>query len=134
MTVTDVWRDMRTLVFDRAEPHRAVTAATGESFYRCKVLRRLVPGPLSAGQLAEKLNSDPPYVSVTLRELETRGYVVRTEDPSDRRRRVVELTDSGRAIADRANAALDAPPPGFADLSPDELEQLGTLMSKLLRS
>lgn len=134
MSAEDVWGDIRALVFDHADPHRAVVAATGESFYRCKVLRRLVAGPLSAGALAERLNTDPPYLSVTLKELESRGYVIRTEDLADRRRRVVELTDSGREMADRANTALNAPPAEFAKLSADELGQLETLMGRLLRS
>jgi MarR family transcriptional regulator, organic hydroperoxide resistance regulator len=128
----DIWRDMRTLMFDIADPHGAVVAATGVSFFRCKLLRRLQAGPMSAGSLAELIGSDPPYVSITLRELESREFLVRTEDPKDRRRRLVELTDKGRDVAARAEQALATPPESFAALSGDELESLGRIVATLL--
>lgn len=132
MSVETIWRDIGTLVFDRADPHGAVVAATGISFFKCKVLRRLQTGPTTAGALAEMIGSDPPYVSITLRELQSRGYLVRTEDPQDRRRRLVALTDEGRAIAARAERALATPPTEFAVLSEEDVRTLGRIVAKLL--
>lgn len=132
MSTEDVWRDMRTLMFDVADPHGAVVAATGVSFFRCKLLRRLQAGPMSAGALAELLGSDPAYVSITLRDLEARGFLVRTQDPEDRRRRFVELTDEGRHIAARADRALATPPESFSALSDDDLASLGRIVATLL--
>ncbi|SNT51041.1 MarR family winged helix-turn-helix transcriptional regulator [Rhodococcoides kyotonense] len=133
MNAEDVWRDLRTLMFEQADPHGSVVAATGVSFFRCKLLRRLQPGPMSAGELAEVIGSDPPYVSITLRELESRGYLVRTEDPKDRRRRLVELTGEGREIAARADRALAAPPASLSALSDNDIHALGQIVSSLLR-
>lgn len=132
MSAPDVWADMRRLVLEVADPHRAVVTATGESFFRTKVLRRLLDGPLSAGELAEQLGSDPPYLSITLRDLEARGHLGRTEDPFDRRRRVVALTDSGRELARTANEVLRTPPAALSALNEADLATLARILSSLL--
>ncbi|WP_072803282.1 MarR family winged helix-turn-helix transcriptional regulator [Rhodococcoides yunnanense] len=132
MSAEELWRDLRTLMFDRSDPHGAVVAATGISFFRCKLLRRLQSGPMSAGTLAQIIGSDPPYVSITLRELESRGLLIRTEDPLDRRRRLVELTEQGRDIAARADRALATPPQAFLKLSHTDLADLERVLATLL--
>ncbi|MET4046660.1 MarR family transcriptional regulator [Rhodococcus sp. 1163] len=132
MNAPDVWADMRRLVLEVSDPHRAVVAATGESFFRTKVLRRLLHGPLSAGELAEQLGSDPPYLSITLRDLEARGHLGRTEDPFDRRRRVVALTGSGRELARVADEVLRTPPAALSDLNEADLATLSRILSALL--
>ncbi|MEO7078550.1 MarR family winged helix-turn-helix transcriptional regulator [Rhodococcus sp. BP22] len=132
MNAPDVWSDLRKLVLEVSDPHRAVVAATGESFFRTKVLRRLLHGPLSAGELAEQLGSDPPYLSIALRDLEARGHLERTEDPFDRRRRVVALTDSGRELARVANDVLRTPPAALNALNEADLATLARILSSLL--
>lgn len=132
MAAQQVWSDLRTLLHENADPHQAVVVGTGMSFFRTKILRRLTAGPCSAGELAEKLGSDAPYVSLTLRDLEERGYVHRTEDPEDRRRRIVELTDSGRAVAGHAVEIMNTPPDVFSRLSADELGELSRIVGTLL--
>lgn len=133
MTAQQVWSDLRTLLHEKADPHQAVVAGTGMSFFRTKILRRLIAGPCSASELAERLGSDAPYISLTLRDLEERGFVDRTEDPEDRRRRIVELTDSGRAVAEHAVAIMKSPPDVFARLSAEELGELSRIVGKLLQ-
>ncbi|MDJ0360115.1 MarR family transcriptional regulator [Rhodococcus sp. H29-C3] len=132
MSAPDVWADLRSLVLEVSDPHRAVVAATGESFFRTKVLRRLLHGPISAGELAEQLGSDPPYLSITLRDLEARGHLRRTEDPVDRRRRVVALTDSGRELARVANDVLGTPPAALTALDEADLATLARIVSSIL--
>ena len=58
-------------------------------------------GPLIQAQLSEALGCEPPSVTVMARKLEASGHVRRRPDPSDRRASIVELTDSGRALADQ---------------------------------
>ncbi|MEU6743762.1 MarR family winged helix-turn-helix transcriptional regulator [Streptosporangium sandarakinum] len=58
-------------------------------------------GPMIQAQLSEALGCEPPSVTLMTRKLEASGHVRRTPAPSDRRASVVELTDSGRALADQ---------------------------------
>jgi len=97
---TRVWATMRTLVLG-ADRRDEVCAALGMSFFRIKVLRRIAAEPTTGGLLAERLGSDPPYVSVVVDDLVRRGPVIRTPDPSDRRRKVLSVTASGARAAGR---------------------------------
>lgn len=58
-------------------------------------------GPMIQAKLSEALSIEPPSVTLMTRKLEATGYVRRSPAPSDRRASVVELTDSGRELADR---------------------------------
>ncbi|MEO3867316.1 MarR family winged helix-turn-helix transcriptional regulator [Nonomuraea sp. B12E4] len=58
-------------------------------------------GPMIQAQLSEALNCEPPSVTLMTRKLEAGGHIRRTPSPSDRRASVVELTDSGRALAEQ---------------------------------
>ncbi len=49
----------------------------------------------SAGELAEKLGLTPGRIANVLKALEKKGYVCRNQDPEDRRRIHVGLTDTG---------------------------------------
>ena len=56
-------------------------------------------GPMIQAQLSEALACEPPSVTLMTRKLEASGHVRRAPAPSDKRASVVELTDSGRALA-----------------------------------
>ena len=56
-------------------------------------------GPMIQAQLSEALGCEPPSVTLMTRKLEASGHIRRTPAPSDKRASVVELTDSGRALA-----------------------------------
>ena len=58
-------------------------------------------GPMIQAQLSEALGCEPPSVTLMTRKLEATGHIRRTPAPSDRRASIVELTDSGRALADQ---------------------------------
>jgi DNA-binding MarR family transcriptional regulator len=62
------------------------------------VFQHLVPGPLTVGELADRLGITQQGASKALLDMERRGLVERTADPADRRVRRVALTP----------AALDA--------------------------
>jgi DNA-binding MarR family transcriptional regulator len=57
-------------------------------------------GPMIQAQLSEALGVEPPSVTLMTRKLEASGHVRRRPAPSDKRASVVELTDSGQALAD----------------------------------
>ncbi|MEV0660377.1 MarR family winged helix-turn-helix transcriptional regulator [Actinomadura luteofluorescens] len=58
-------------------------------------------GPRIQAQLSEALGCEPPSVTLMTRKLEASGHVRRRPAPTDRRASVVELTDSGAALAER---------------------------------
>ncbi|WP_415975799.1 MarR family winged helix-turn-helix transcriptional regulator [Rhodococcus sp. 077-4] len=123
-----VWREMRALMLEKHDTRRAVADATGMSFLRAKLLTRLLAGDRTVTELAEILASDAPYISLNVRELEKRELVVRTEDSTDRRRRIIGLTDTGRQLAEKARAIADAPPPEFTTLPPEDLAHLRRIL------
>jgi DNA-binding MarR family transcriptional regulator len=56
-------------------------------------------GPMIQTQLSEALGCEPPSVTLMTRKLEAAGHIRRSAAPSDKRASIVELTDSGRALA-----------------------------------
>ena len=97
------------------------------------VLRRSPGHRTSPSFICELLGRSTGGMTLTLDRLETTGWVVRTQDPSDRRRVIVELSPKGLELSTRINDALHAwetglglTPGGRADMlaSVDELLQL----------
>ncbi|CAO5247061.1 MarR family winged helix-turn-helix transcriptional regulator [Frankia sp. AgKG'84/4] len=126
-----VWRRMRTMVLDRHSRRREVCETLDLSFIRVKALLRLARGPSTMHELAVSLSTDRPYTTVVIDELERRELVLRTVDPDDRRRRVVELTDAGRDTAHRAERLLNDPPEVLLHLSPADLATLDRITDAL---
>jgi MarR family transcriptional regulator for hemolysin len=58
--------------------------------------------------LAEEVGVEGPSLVRLLDQLQGAGFVTREEDPEDRRAKRLRLTESGRALAEKAEAALDA--------------------------
>jgi DNA-binding MarR family transcriptional regulator len=55
-------------------------------------------GALTMNELAEKMYLSISTVTRVVEELVKKGYVQREEDPADRRIRVIDLTDEGKAV------------------------------------
>ncbi|MFI9640359.1 MarR family winged helix-turn-helix transcriptional regulator [Micromonospora sp. NPDC051925] len=58
--------------------------------------------PLSVRELSRLLQLDPGTLSPLLKRLEAAGYLRRERDQADERSLAVSLTESGRALRDRA--------------------------------
>ncbi|GIH15233.1 MarR family winged helix-turn-helix transcriptional regulator [Rugosimonospora africana] len=58
-------------------------------------------GPRIQAQLSDALGCEPPSVTLMTRKLEAAGHIRRRPAPSDKRASIVELTDSGKALADQ---------------------------------
>jgi DNA-binding MarR family transcriptional regulator len=102
----------------------------GRGSGRVQALLRLTAGPLSLSKLAEAVKVDPPYATLIVDTLEERGFVERRPDPADRRRKLVAVTPAGEEAAERVRRILRNPPPGFAALTPDELDALEKLLHR----
>jgi DNA-binding MarR family transcriptional regulator len=58
-------------------------------------------GPRIQAQLGEALGCEPPSITLMARKLEASGHIRRKPAPSDKRASIVELTASGKALADQ---------------------------------
>ncbi|MBA3387891.1 MAG: winged helix-turn-helix transcriptional regulator [Rubrobacter sp.] len=87
---------------------------------------------LRGGELAVRLNVEPPTVTKMLRRLQTCGLVERRQNPDDARSFRVHLTDKGRALRDPvAHCWQRAEEKTLASLNPKERQTLHGLLTKI---
>lgn len=78
-------------------------------------------GPLTVGELAERLEVAPTTVSLMVAELSRRGVLQRREDDADRRRRIVEIAPHmAAAVEDWLGASAHAWASALGDLTADQ--------------
>jgi DNA-binding MarR family transcriptional regulator len=94
-------------------------------------LRKLLDGPLPMGTVAEVLSCDASTLTGIADRLEERQLIQRQIDPTDRRVKLLALTDTGRALVESIDGPFIAEIPGFADLSEDEVTELTQLLLRL---
>jgi MarR family transcriptional regulator, temperature-dependent positive regulator of motility len=83
--------------------------------------------------LCEALVTDPNNCVLLLNEMESLGYVERKRDPIDRRRHIVELTDTGRDMFQRGILAREAVEDDVLKaLDGEERQTLRALLAKAL--
>jgi DNA-binding MarR family transcriptional regulator len=81
--------------------------------------------------LAAALRCDNSYVTAIVDSLEDRGVAERETHPTDRRIKVVRLTDAGVLLAKRIQGQIAEPPAVFDRLTEREASQLQSLLRKL---
>jgi DNA-binding MarR family transcriptional regulator len=62
-------------------------------------------GPRTQAQLAAASGYEPPTITLSVRQLETAGLVVRRPSPTDGRATIVELTSEGRSLLPKLRLA-----------------------------
>jgi DNA-binding MarR family transcriptional regulator len=110
-------------------------AGIPHTYYEILVRLSEAPGrALRMSQLASASQSSRSRLSHAVNRLEERGWVRRTECPTDKRGQIAELTDAGFA-------ALAAAAPGhveqvrsivFEPLSPEQVSQLHAISTAIL--
>jgi DNA-binding MarR family transcriptional regulator len=129
----EVWRTMAALVIDNRDNwKRAVVEQSGLPFSRIRILQRLSRQSMSVKELARAATIDAPAATVAINDLEERGLVVRQTDPTNRRSKIVSLTDAGRAVVRKMGAINDPAPDILATLDDAELKSLQTILEKLV--
>jgi DNA-binding MarR family transcriptional regulator len=132
VSATDVWRQLVSLVMDhRGDWRRSVAEATGLPFSRVRALWRLTDRPLTLAELADSMTVDAPAATVAVNDLEQRGLVRRTPHPTNRRAKLVALTDEGLRMVAVARSVVDNPPPSVTALAPAELARLAALLDTI---
>jgi DNA-binding MarR family transcriptional regulator len=130
----EVWRGLASLVIDNRDGwKRAVVEQTGLPFSRIRILSRLARKPMSVKQVAHAATIDAPAATVAVNDLEERGLVVRETDPTNRRCKVVSLTDAGRAMVAVIDAVDDPAPNVLAALDDAQLKELKAIIDTLAK-
>jgi DNA-binding MarR family transcriptional regulator len=82
-------------------------------------------GPCTQAQLAASSGYEPPTITLSVRQLEAAGLVVRRPSSTDARATIVELTDAGRALLPKLKAAwrtvAERTVAGLRSISPEQL-------------
>ncbi|MBS1087261.1 MarR family winged helix-turn-helix transcriptional regulator [Gluconobacter sphaericus] len=130
-TAVAAWAALRNMVLNDEAPRKQVSHTLGISYFKVKVILKLLDGALSASRLVQDLASEKTYISLILRDLEADGTIVRQTSPSDRRYKEISLTPAGCSLAKQAQAILDQPPEGFCRLMQCELDSLLQLAKKI---
>jgi len=94
-------------VIERALELRFAEIGVGAAQQRVLLHALLADGPLTPTRIATLLAQEPQSVSSLLIRLEQRGLLVRGVDEMDRRRMLISLTDTGRAVAERSLTLFD---------------------------
>jgi DNA-binding MarR family transcriptional regulator len=90
-------------------------------------------GPSSQGEVARLLGVDRTTMVALIDELQDKGLVLRRQDPGDRRKNAVELTDAGRGALRQADEAADEVEQAFlAPLTAGEAEQFRRALQALV--
>ncbi|WP_288130157.1 MarR family transcriptional regulator [Microbulbifer sp.] len=88
---------------------------------------------LSAADLVEQTAMDKVAISRAVSILIKNDYITRSEDPADRRRQVLNLSEIGRDVYDRiVPLAQQYENDLMASLSDDERSQLDSIIEKLM--
>lgn len=90
-----------------AQARRVLSETAGISLSQWRVFATIdFEGPISSVEIARKVGFDKALISRTVRSMLSEGLLSTTPDPQDHRRHVLDLTAKGRAVAERARAAM----------------------------
>lgn len=131
----EAWRRIRSISHDPAAMAvcHQVTQETGLPLapVRALLVLPLDDTNLTMRQLARRLGCDNSYVTPLVDALEKRGLAVRQPHPTDRRIKVIVLTERGQELARRVQLADTTPPAPFSALTGAEVATLCELLRKL---
>jgi DNA-binding MarR family transcriptional regulator len=90
--------------------HRALAIAALAPFgihpgHKLLLLELETAGSCTQAQLAAATGYEPPTITLSVRQLEAAGFVVRRPSVADGRATIVELSDEGRALLPNLKAA-----------------------------
>jgi MarR family transcriptional regulator, lower aerobic nicotinate degradation pathway regulator len=91
--------------------------------------------PMTQHALGEALEMDPSNLVALLNDLESEGLAVRRRDPEDRRRHIVDISESGAArLAEAERTLATAEEQLLTGLDEEEREQLQKLVARVLEN
>ncbi|MGW4405635.1 MarR family winged helix-turn-helix transcriptional regulator [Nonomuraea sp. NPDC004702] len=93
------------------------------------VALRELTGPMTMGDLAGRMGCEPSNATFVIDRLEQQGVVERRPHPSDRRAKLLVLTQEGAGLRERLLGLLTEGSP-LAALTPDEQSVLQELLER----
>jgi DNA-binding MarR family transcriptional regulator len=108
----------------------------GLTFARYEMLALLSfarTGALPMSKASALLQVHPTSVTNAVDRLEKAGYVSRAPHPTDGRTTLIELTPTGRALAEKATAALNAEVFGRSGFTAEDVEHLLRILGDFRR-
>jgi DNA-binding MarR family transcriptional regulator len=137
----DVKKDGAGFVSLLTQIYKALNRRTGEELLGMRFKPYMTLGYIrdhpgaTQQELESALFMDANSVVLILNELEAARFSMRRRDPNDRRRHLVEITESGRKALERADKARESLEDEIlGDLSVDERRTLRQLLEKVLES
>jgi DNA-binding MarR family transcriptional regulator len=98
-------------------------------------LHQLRSGPMSQQALGDALDIDASNLVALLNDLEDKRLITRRRDPDDRRRHIVEITETGvERLADVGVAVADVEERLLSALDDDQRAQLEELLTTIAAS
>jgi DNA-binding MarR family transcriptional regulator len=91
-------------------------------------------GRLPMRTMGERLQLHPTSVTNIVDRLQADGLVRRVPHPSDRRATLVEITEAGAALREKATDSVTAIDFGLVGLEPDQQSQLTELLGQVRRA
>ncbi len=98
------------------------------------LILRLLVRPRPMKELAAEMLFDPSYVTALVDGLEERGLAERQPDQSDRRIKLIAVTDAGRAAQRALQHRISMTLPGIGELRSEERTELARLLAKAMKS
>ncbi|TWP37255.1 MarR family transcriptional regulator [Leekyejoonella antrihumi] len=123
---------MLSVVMDhRAQWRRAVEDRIGMPFSRYRALRRIADRSRTQRDLANSLGVDASATTAIVADLVERGYIRQVPHATDRRCRVVEITDDGATRLAEIQSIPDGVPEVMFALSATQQRDLAGLLDVL---
>jgi DNA-binding MarR family transcriptional regulator len=137
----DVKKDGTGFVSLLTQIHKALNRRTGEELLGMRFKPYMTLGYIrdhpgtTQQELESALFMDANSVVLILNELEAARFSIRKRDPNDRRRHIVEMTESGRKAIEQADKARESLEDEIlVDLSADQRQTLRELLEKVLQN
>lgn len=131
--LVEAWQLLMELILDQRWRWSELSTELGISQAGLRALLAIDPArPQPMRELARAMNCDPSYITSMVDDLERGGYARRELATTDRRVKIVALTEAGVAALGRARAELLAPPPQLGALTRPDQRALARLLRTAL--
>jgi DNA-binding MarR family transcriptional regulator len=128
----DVWRHISQLFISYQDERERVASELGLNGTDLITLFHLQPdGAVAQRDLAEHWACDPSWITARIDRLEQLGLVERRPGVSDRRIKMVSLTNAGEKVREAGIEGFAKPPDVLLELTSQELRDVAAALGRL---